>query len=188
MPESPLRPFERRIGRSTLHLFYCDITTLEVDVMVSSDDVDLSMGGGVSRALRIAGGEPVWREARAQAPIRLGDVAVTTAGHLRAKRVFHAAVLNYASREMTTVDLVTGVTARCLKLCDEMGFRSIAFPALATGAGRLSLEESAVAMLVETASHLRSDTSLKTVVLALYPGPPAAWRPASLLYPRSGAT
>jgi O-acetyl-ADP-ribose deacetylase (regulator of RNase III) len=168
-------------------LFYCDITTLDVDVMVSSDDVDLSMGGGVSRALRVAGGEPVRREARARAPIPLGAVAVKTAGRLAAKRVFHAAVLNHARRESTTVDLVTSVTATCLKLCDEMGFRSIAFPVLATGAARLSREESAVAMLVEIGSHLRTSTSLESVVLALYPRPPAAWRAASLLRPRRGA-
>jgi O-acetyl-ADP-ribose deacetylase (regulator of RNase III) len=187
MPASPLRPFERTINRSTLRLYYCDITTLDVDVLVSSDDVDLSMGGGVSRALRVAGGESVRREASARAPIPLGGVAVTTAGRLAAKRVFHAAVLNYASMESTTLDLVTSVTGTCLKLCDEMGFRSIAFPVLATGAARLAREESAVAMLVEIGSHLRSGTSLESVVVALYPRPPTAWRPASLLQPRRGA-
>ncbi len=170
-----------------MRLEYGDVTTLDVDVVVSSDDVDLSMGGGVSRAVRLAGGESVWREARSRAPIPLGGVAVTTAGRLRAKRVFHAAVLDYASRESTTLDLVTSVTGRCLKLCDEMGFQSIALPALATGAARLSRDESAVAMLVEAASHLRLGTGLRTVVLALYPRPPAPWRPASLLHPRRGA-
>jgi O-acetyl-ADP-ribose deacetylase (regulator of RNase III) len=169
MPVSPLCPFERRINRSTLHLYYCDITRLEVDVVVSSDDVQLSMGGGVSRALLEAGGEPVLREARASAPLPLGGVAVTTAGRLKAKRVFHAAVLDHSSRESTTPELVARVTGRCLELCDGMGLESIAFPILATGAGRLSREESAVAMLMEAASHLRSDTCVRTVVVALYP-------------------
>jgi O-acetyl-ADP-ribose deacetylase (regulator of RNase III) len=169
MPASPLCPFERRINRSTLHLFYCDITSLDVDVVVSSDDVDLSMGGGVSAALLRAGGVSLWREARTKAPIPLGGVAVTTAGQLRAKRVFHAAVLNQSSRELTTADLVATVTGKCLKLCDELGFESIAFPVLATGAARLPREESAVAMLLEAASHLRAETGLKNVVVALFP-------------------
>ncbi len=169
MPGSPLRPFRRTINRSTLRLDFYDITTLDVDVVVSSDDVELSMGGGVSRAILGAGGESVGREARALAPVPLGGVAVTSAGRMKAKRVFHAAVLDLADWDSTTVDLVTGVTARCLQLCDEMGYRSIAFPALATGAARLSLEQSAVAMLIEIASHLRSQTSLTTVVFALYP-------------------
>jgi O-acetyl-ADP-ribose deacetylase (regulator of RNase III) len=169
MPGSPLRPFRRTINRSTLRLDFFDITTLDVDVVVSSDDLGLSMGAGVALAILGAGGESVGREARAQAPLPLGGVAVTAAGRMRAKRVFHAAVLDPADRDSTTVELVTEVTGRCLALCDGMGYRSIAFPALATGAARLSLERSAVAMLVEIASHLRSPTGVRTVVLALYP-------------------
>ena len=129
------------------------------------------MAGGVSQALLRGGGQSVWREAESQAPIPLGDVAVTTAGHLSAKRIFHAAVLDYARRDLTTIDLIRRVTKRCLHLCDEMGFQSIAFPALATGVAWLSPERSAVAMLIEIASHLNSETTLTTVILALYPRP-----------------
>lgn len=171
MPESPFRAFDHTIGQSTLRVDYCDITTLNVDVMVSSDDTDLSMGGGVSQALLRGGGQSVWREAQSQAPIPLGDVAVTTAGQLSAKRIFHSAVLDYARRDLTTIDLIRRVTERCLSLCEEMGFQSIAFPALATGAASFSPERSAVAMLIEIASHLSSKTTLTTVILALYPRP-----------------
>ena len=171
MPKFPFRPFDRTIGQSTLRVEYCDITTLNVDVMVSSDDIDLSMGGGVSQALLRAGGEPIWREVQSQAPVRVGEVAVTTAGRLSAKRIFHAAVLDYARRNLTTIDLIRKVTKRCLSLCDQMGFQSIAFPALATGVSGLSPERSAVAMLIETASHLSSPTSVRHVILALYARP-----------------
>ncbi|MGA2829276.1 MAG: macro domain-containing protein [Streptosporangiaceae bacterium] len=171
MPESPFRAFDHTIGQSILRVDYCDITTLNVDVMVSSDDTDLSMGGGVSQALLRGAGQSVWRETQSQAPIPLGDVAVTTGGQLSAKRIFHAAVLDYARRDLTTIDLIRRVTKRCLYLCDEMGFKSIAFPALATGTARLSPERSAAAMLIEIAPHLSSKTILKTIILALYPRP-----------------
>jgi O-acetyl-ADP-ribose deacetylase (regulator of RNase III) len=171
MPESPFRAFEHVIGQSTLRVDYCDITMLNVDVMVSSDDVDLSMGGGVSLALLKGGGQSVWREAQSQAPIPLGDIAVTTAGQLGAKRIFHAAVLDYGRRDLTTIDLIRRITKRCLNICEDMGFQSIAFPALATGAAWLSPERSAVAMLIEVASYLNSKATSTTVVLALYPRP-----------------
>jgi O-acetyl-ADP-ribose deacetylase (regulator of RNase III) len=171
MPEPPFRAFDYAIGQSTLRVDYCDITTLDVDVMVSSDDIQLSMSGGVSQALLRGGGRSVLREAQAQAPISLGNVAVTTAGHLSAKKIFHAAVLDYSRRDQTTIDLIRKVSERCLYLCDAMGFQSIAFPALATGVAALSPERSAAAMLIEIASHLRSRTTLKTVILALYPRP-----------------
>jgi hypothetical protein len=52
-----------------------------------------------------------------------------------------------------------------------MGYESIAFPALATGVAELSPEQSAVAIILETAAHLVSATRLRTVTLALYPRP-----------------
>ena len=169
MPEVPFRPLECVLGSSTLRVEYTDITTLHVDVMVSSDDIDLSMGGGVSMALLRVGGESVWREAQSWAPIELGNIAITTGGRLNAKRIFHAAVLDYARRHLTTIDLIRQVTRRCLVICNELGFQSIAFPALATGVARLSPERAAVAMMIETATHLSTPTNIKLVIMALYP-------------------
>lgn len=171
MPDTPFRPLEYVLGNSTLRVEYTDITTLGVDVVVSSDDTDLSMGGGVSMAVLRAGGESVWRDVQALAPIKLGDIAVTTAGRLSAKCVFHAAVLDYTRPHLTTTDLIRLVTKKCLIRCNELGFRSIAFPALATGAAHLSSERSAVAMLIETAAHVGAPTSIELVVIALYPRP-----------------
>ncbi|NEP20825.1 macro domain-containing protein [Moorena sp. SIO3I6] len=168
MPEAPFRPLECVIGGSILRVEYCDITTLHVDVMVSSDDIDLSMGGGVSDALLRAGGEAVWHEAKVHAPIKLGDIAITTAGRLHSKKIFHAAVLDYAKRHLTTIDLIRNVTNKCLRVCDASGFRSIAFPALATGAAGLSPERCAVAMMIQTATYLSSSTNIELVVVALY--------------------
>jgi len=170
VPESPFRAFECRIADSTLRVEYRDITTLVVDAIVSSDDIGLTMAGGVSDALVKAGGESIRREVQSKSrPVPLGSVAVTGAGSLKAKHIFHAAVLDYAHKDLTTPDLVRTVTRRCLNLCEEMGLQSIAFPALATGVAALLPERSAVAMLVETASHLSSPTSLKTITIALYP-------------------
>ncbi len=43
MPEAQFPPLECVIGNSILRVEYCDITTLNVDVIVSSDDINLSM-------------------------------------------------------------------------------------------------------------------------------------------------
>ena len=42
-------PLIHRVGRSAITVSYGDIITRTVDVIVSSDDVNLTMGGGVSR-------------------------------------------------------------------------------------------------------------------------------------------
>ena len=168
VPEVPFRPLERVIGSSILRVEFCDLTTLNVDVMVSSDDINLSMGGGVSYALLRAGGKAVWHEAQVHAPIKLGDIAITTAGRLHSKKIFHAAVLDYAKPHLTTIDLIRKVTNKCLRVCDTSEFRSIAFPALATGTAGLSPERCAVAMMIETATYLSSSTNIELVVVALY--------------------
>ncbi|WP_341732331.1 GUN4 domain-containing protein [Microcoleus sp. EPA2] len=161
---------EEEIGNSKLIVKYIDITALRVDVVVSSDDTRLSMGGGVSRAILNVGGEEIWQEALELAPIHLGDVAITKAGKIQAHKIFHAAVLDYNRIQATTIDIIREVTKKCLKICNNLGFRSIAFPALATGAARLSSEESAFAMITEIAAYLIGcKTTVEEVTIALYP-------------------
>ena len=45
MPEAQFPPLECVIGNSTLRVEYCDITTLNVDVIVSSDDINRKDSG-----------------------------------------------------------------------------------------------------------------------------------------------
>ena len=82
-----------RFRDSTLTLEFADITTSQAQVLVSSDDSYLTMGGGVSAAIRRAGGNTIALDAAKKIPIKPGDVAVTTAGALRAHYVFHAITL-----------------------------------------------------------------------------------------------
>jgi O-acetyl-ADP-ribose deacetylase (regulator of RNase III) len=171
MAENTFRPLTYVLGNTTLRVEYSDITALGVDVLVSSDDTNLSMGGGVSEALLRMGGQEVWRESRKWVPVGLGNIAITTAGHLKAKQIFHAAVLDRRKPYLTTIDLIRKVTKKCLSVCNELGFGSIAFPALATGAAGLSPERSAVAMLLEMATHFNQSTSINSITIALYPRP-----------------
>jgi O-acetyl-ADP-ribose deacetylase (regulator of RNase III) len=48
-----------RFGKSELNVEFGNIVTSEAQVIVSSDDCYLSMGGGVSAAIRRAGGEGI---------------------------------------------------------------------------------------------------------------------------------
>jgi O-acetyl-ADP-ribose deacetylase (regulator of RNase III) len=55
------------------------------------------------------------------------------------------AVVDRTKKKSTTTGLIQRAVEQCLKLCDERSFKSIAFPALATGAGQFSAEASAMA-------------------------------------------
>jgi len=69
-----------RVGASTLSLQLGDITESKADVLVSSDDCDLTMGGGVSAAIRRRAGQGILLEVAKKIPAKLGDVVVTGAG------------------------------------------------------------------------------------------------------------
>ena len=167
MMSEPLRALEQTFGGATLRVEQRSITTVEADVLVSSDDTDLSMSSSVSLALLDAGGKAVFLEAQEQAPLPLGGVAVTTAGKLHAAKIFHAVVLDHAGGQGTSVDLVRSVTRTCLSKCDRLDLDSICFPALAIGVGGLAPERSAFAMLMEIAAHLGGPTGITTVSIAL---------------------
>src|SRR3954453_49840 len=103
-----------RIGKSQLTLIFGDITTSKADVIVSSDDYMLSMGGGVSAAIRKAAGEALIHDVAKLIPRKLGDVAVTTAGALPAKYVFHAVTIGPNTK--APVEVIKQTTRCCLDL------------------------------------------------------------------------
>jgi O-acetyl-ADP-ribose deacetylase (regulator of RNase III) len=162
-------PLEYTQSETTLSVSYRDLITVDADVLVSSADVDLSSSGGVSYTLTQAAGDRVREEMNQWIPIDLGRLAITGAGNLKAHRIFHAAVVDNAHRERTTLSVIREVTRRCLVIGNELGFRSIGFPALAAGAAGLSPERSATATIMEVVEHMRHPTGIRQISLVLFP-------------------
>jgi O-acetyl-ADP-ribose deacetylase (regulator of RNase III) len=160
---------EYKINDTTFCVAYGDITKLTADVLVSSDDNYLSMGGGVSMALLIAGGEVVRQEARKHIPLRIGDVVVTTAGNLSAKYIFHAVTIDYENLVYATEESVKAVTLKCLQLGESLGIKTIVFPALGTGVAHFPFQLAAEVMTRTIAEYLFGNTKLEQVTITLYP-------------------
>jgi serine/threonine protein kinase len=119
-----------------LRLIRGDIVAQQVDALVSSDTCYLYMEIGVSAAIRQAAGAIVATEARRQAPVRPGRAAVTSAGDLPARLVFHAVTVGIVNEEIVrpSRDLIAELVASCFYHADSHDVRSIAFPLLGTGA------------------------------------------------------
>jgi O-acetyl-ADP-ribose deacetylase (regulator of RNase III) len=126
------------------------------------------MGGGVSYALLSAGGEVISAEARKHVPLKLGDVAVTSAGKLSAKYVFHAVTIDYEDMTRATRESVGRATLKCLQLADALGVRLIAFPAIGTGVAGFPYQMAAEVMTRTIADYLMGDTRLELVTITLY--------------------
>lgn len=161
-------PFQRQIGGSVLRIFHGDLATVHADVLVASDDDQLIVDGGLAAALQRVGGPAIYEEARAVSRRELGTVIPTSAGKLQARQLFHAIVVDRTKQKPTTTALIQQAVDQCLRLCDERGLTSIAFPALATGAGQFSAEASAMAIVVQIYRYLSGKTRIKTVMIVLY--------------------
>ncbi|MBM3560255.1 MAG: TIR domain-containing protein [Alphaproteobacteria bacterium] len=140
-----------RVGASTLSVQFGDLLDSTAQGIVSSDDHYLSMGGGVSRAIAVRAGSALAVDASKWVPLEFGDVAVTSAGALAARFVFHVVTIGprHGSLDRSGDEVLDGVrkaVARCIQLAATLGLRSIAFPALGAGAAKLDLATVAVGM------------------------------------------
>jgi O-acetyl-ADP-ribose deacetylase (regulator of RNase III) len=123
-------------------------------VLVSSDDRYLTMTGGVSAAIRGAGGNAIALDAAKKVPAALGSVVVTTAGSLPAQHIFHAVTMDRQTTQMRPEEILQHTTRRCLQLLDALELRSIAFPAIGAGTAGFSYEDVAVQMAEVIADDL----------------------------------
>jgi len=121
-----------------------DITQAEVDAIVNAANNRFIMGGGVAAAIKRRGGAEIEREAMAKGPVEVGEAVYTAAGSLKAKYVIHAAVM--ALDFKTNEEIIYRATKNALRLARSLGLRSIAFPALGCGVGRVPYAVSARAM------------------------------------------
>jgi len=162
------RSSEYIINSTKFRVLYGDITREEAEALVSSDDNLLSMGGGVSMAIASAGGKEIGLHARKLLPLELGDVAVTTAGALRAKYVLHAVTIDYTKMQYPNEASIHAATFRCMELADALRLRTIAFPALGTGVGGFPYQTAAEVMTRTISEYLMRSTHLELVTLTLF--------------------
>jgi O-acetyl-ADP-ribose deacetylase (regulator of RNase III) len=120
-----------------------DITKVSADAIVNAANSELAGGGGVDGAIHRAGGPSILEECRRIKGCPTGSAVPTGAGKLPAKWVFHAVGPVYQGREKD-VEHLASCHLRCLDLAAGKGCRSIAFPAISTGAYGYPVSEASV--------------------------------------------
>ena len=117
-----------------IELWVGDIAAQEgFDAVVNAANAELRSGGGVAGALHRAAGPGLAEEARPLAPIRPGQ-AVLTLGHaLPNPWVIHCLGPVYG-RDHPEDELLASCYREALRIAEERGLESIAFPAISTGA------------------------------------------------------
>ena len=127
-----------------------DITRQEVDAVVNAANRAMRGGGGVDGAIHRAGGPAVLADCIARFPrgLETGQAGWTSAGDLPARWVIHVVGPNHAAGERDR-RLLTSCYANALRVADELGARSVAFPLVSAGIYAWPLED-AVDAAVDT--------------------------------------
>ena len=136
----------------SLHIYKGSLVRVQADALVSSDDNDLSAGGGVSRALANVAGIDVARERQEiayQHRPRLGDVVRTSAGGLPCRYLYPAITIDHDSGAYMDEAALRQLVANLLEQATQDGIRSIGMPALGTGAAAFDLGQASEIIIDE---------------------------------------
>ena len=158
------------IKNSILKLVQGDIIELSTDVIVNAANAQLILGGGVAGAIRRKGGARIQEECNKIGGSFVGGAVITAGGNLKAKHVIHAVgprMGEGASEDEKLRDAVTN----SLKLMDEHGLKTIAFPAISTGIFGYPIERCAKIMISTAKKYLAGETQIREIVFCLYSEP-----------------
>jgi len=146
-----------------------DITEQTLDAIVNAANSTLLGGGGVDGAIHRAGGPEIVAECRRIRDDRYpqglptGRAVATTAGDLPARWVIHTVGPVY-SRHDDPAPLLASCHVESLLVADEVGAKSVAFPAISTGAYGYPVDEAAP-VAVETVRDAETRVELVRFVL-----------------------
>lgn len=157
---------------TTLSFTEGDITQQTVDAVVNAANSSLLGGGGVDGAIHRAGGPAILdacRELRRTSlpdGLPTGQAVATTAGNLSAQWVIHTVGPVYSTREDRS-GLLASAYRESLRVADQLGVSSVAFPAISAGIYGWPVDDCA-RIAVQTVREV--DAQVEQVTFVLFDG------------------
>ena len=158
------------INGRTLEFVLGDITRQDVDAIVNAANSRLAGGGGVDGAIHRAGGPSIMQETARRYPdgCPTGSAVITSAANLPAKYVIHAVGPVWNGGNRGEEAFLAGAYRTSLELAAAHDCRSIALPALSTGAYRYPIDSAAKIAVQTAADFLNEQTAEQPLALVRF--------------------
>ena len=145
-----------------------DITRLQVDAIVNAANESLLGGGGVDGAIHRAAGPRLKEFNRSHGGCLTGEARLSPGFDLPARWVISTVGPVWRGGEEGEPELLESCYRSCFQLALDNAVRSIAFPAISTGAYGFPLDRATRIALAETAAFLAANALPEKVLFVCF--------------------